>query len=243
MLYRFTFPDKNFTKLKIGWSWKYDRMPDAPWQLPDSLKNENERYFDVWLNNDKYLALNFPLKEYTSNKTTKFYLLDKTNNSWDTIWLPAIAFSSYKNWFYGIEKIRDTCDFEIIVSELCEKRKWEEKQKLEKKYNLHNGHPSSFLDYPGILFLYHVPSKKLIKWQAKDRDSEIIQIIDGYIYYRVFDELRKVKLDEKILNLDWSTDELIVKNKDIIPYVHHIFFSNTTQTKCEEVWVNKPEKK
>jgi hypothetical protein len=63
------------------------------------------------------------------------------------------------------------------------------------------------------------------------------------VHQTVFDLLRKVKLDERVLNLDWSTDELIVKNKDIIPYVHHIFFSNTTQTKCEEVWVNKPEKK
>ncbi|MBK7097001.1 MAG: hypothetical protein IPH57_18770 [Saprospiraceae bacterium] len=51
-----------------------------------------------------------------------------------------------------------------------------------------------------------------------------------------------MNLDEKILNIDWSKDELIVKNKDIIPYVHHIFFSNTTQAKCREIWVNKPEK-
>ena len=92
------------------------------------------------------------------------------------------------------------------------------------------------------LFLYHIPTKKMIEWKSKNGDSEIIQIIDGYIYYRVFDELRKVKLDEKILNIAWSTDELIIKNTDVIPYVHHIFFSNTTQTKCEEVWVNKPEK-
>ena len=237
------YSEDDFSEYKAGWYFKELTLPNAP-QIPDSIKDFDIKSYAVVFSNKKYWLLHGPTEfKYTPDTTTKVFIYDKDKNLWDTIRVPGVngACSIEDDWLFGIEKRRDTCDF-IRSSDYCFNQYWSERKMLEKKYNMHNGRPDSFRKFPGILYIYHIPTKNLITWQARDRDSEIIQIIDGYIYYRVFDELRKVKLDEKILNIAWSTDELIVKNRDVIPYVHHIFFSNTTQTKCEEVWVNKPKK-
>lgn len=233
LFFSYKYPFNGFPKLKIKWESDYEKMPDARFQLPRNLIDYSNPKLFVEANNENYIigVLGKGARNYIYG-TDRLLIYKKKTRSWDTLTLKGEEPIGriWKNWIYGTKIWRD---YKTIDDEKTEKT-------LKKLY--HNGVMDDSWFRDNTLFLYHIPGKKMIEWKPKNGDSEIIQIIDGIIYYRVFDELRKVRLDEKILNIDWSTDELIVKNKDIIPYVHHIFFSNTTQTKCEEVWVNKPEK-
>ena len=51
-----------------------------------------------------------------------------------------------------------------------------------------------------------------------------------------------MKLDTEKIEIDTSTDELLCKDKDIMPHVHNIFYANKQPLKVE--WITpKPDDK
>ena len=237
-----SFPWGNTSLLKITWDSDYNKMGDFKYQLPEKYKNEQDSIYEIIINNENYLILNSEYRSFTLDTMKTVYVYNKKDSIWEDIKLPGnyIRVRNWKDWLYGMEVRADSIDFIEKYHELIEEKAYREMIFLKKKYNSDNGNPPNLNNYTGKMYLYYIPYKKLIAWNSKDRDSEIIMIINGKIYYRVFDELRRVELDEQKKNINWRSDVLLVKNKDIIPYVHHIFFSKTNQNKCKEIWVNKP---
>jgi hypothetical protein len=63
----------------------------------------------------------------------------------------------------------------------------------------------------------------------------LLQIENDWIYYREFDEIHRIRLNNSKLDYDIKTDELLCKDKDIIPNVHHIFWAKKSKLKVEYV--------
>ena len=72
-------------------------------------------------------------------------------------------------------------------------------------------------------------------WDTKDKDSEVLTIRKDWIYYRVFDEIRKVFLNREKKEINWDTEEIVIKDRDRIPYVHHIFWA--PKSELIEEWI------
>ncbi len=151
--------------------------------------------------------------------------------------------AGYKNWLYGT--VHDTKWLENYQYYGDDKkghsRQWEffKMQGIDtSRYNCKSWEiPPLFMGATGELFLYYIPTRKKIHWATGDLDSEFIKLEDGWIYYRVFDELRRVPLDEDRLEVVWEKEELLAKDKNIIPYVHHIFWHK--KSKVYEEWTTR----
>ena len=225
--------DKNFKRLKMDFENSDNYNPEALFQEPDSLKRKQDRTVWVLVNTDNYMILTdgwettlpIPYKQ-------ELKIYDKKTKQWSK-W----TYKNYRNitnkdeWLYG--SLLDVYFDEDMIS----------KQKaitesFSSRYELMYGAAPEVGFYPGILYLYHLPLKKYIEWKTGDRDSEILTIHNNIIYYRVFDEIRRVNLDTKSNEIDWSSQKVLVKDKKRVPNIHWMFFA-PKQDKIEEVWVNK----
>ena len=159
-------------------------------------------------------------------------IFNKKTKVWQKFDIPGInpRIKIWGNWILGTRRTRDNLKwYDVEIA-----------KRLSKRYDLTFGKVPDITIYPGILYLYNIPTKKLIKWYPGDRDSEIITIHEGIIYYRVFDEIRTVELDTIKNEINWPSQKLLIKNKKRVPNIHWMFFA-PKQDKVEEVWVNRPK--
>ena len=102
---------------------------------------------------------------------------DYQENTWEYIKLPGdyTIISSYGNWLYGMTRNFWNRDREIEKDSfnLLSSR-------YGRKYTGKYGEiPQRWQGFTGMHYLYHIPSKKLVEWNARDRDSEILTIQDA----------------------------------------------------------------
>jgi len=201
--------------------------------LPDSLAKSCSNEFAIEINNSKYLVGIFVNYEPKFNDTIgQGRIYNKEKEEWQRIDLVGINphIKNWQEWLYGTGRTNyciQWCDQEIA-------------KKLKPRYDFTFGNMPNVAIYPGILYLYHIPSHKMIKWYPGDRDSEIITIHEGIIYYRVFDEIRTVELDTIKNEINWPSQKLLIKDKKRVPNIHWMFFA-PKQDKVEEAWVNRPK--
>lgn len=207
------------------------KIPNAPFQVPDSLRGEENNIFYAVMNNDEY-CVGLLFSKIVPNITPINFsalLLNKSTGKWSKLTHldGGLRIMNWGDWLYG-----------TVVSERYYDRDSSSfTQRQLDRYDEEFGRPKYYGHYyPGVLFLYHIPSEKYIEWKTNDPDSEILTVIDGDIYYRIFDELRKVHLNTDKNHIDWSTDRLIFKDIRIIPNVHWVFFA--PKTAVQEVWAN-----
>ena len=171
-----------------------------------------------------------------------YYVFDKETQIWDTIYMPNDVrnFNIYKDrYLYGTlwRKCTYCRDYKPVRDSVLALIK-----KYPKKYSWKYSNYPNLAHCSGKFFIYDLERRKYVEMKAEDRDAELIEIIDGWIYYRVYDEIRRMKLGLEPDYFDKSTVEVLVKNKEVIPNVHHIFLKE----KCPvvEEWITPdPHKK
>jgi hypothetical protein len=240
--YALSYTFKGNGKLRIGLrldSNDISNNPLALLQVPDRLKLERARLVIVISKPDfHYLVTRPEFYDQSKNDSlgNQIWIFDQQIKKWEIVNLPGdfSLIANYNEWLYGTRK--DRYDIKAAKDSF---NIWE--VEYQYRYSGKYGEaPPLYAGYTGILYLYHIPSKKLITWDTKDRDSELLTIKDGWIYYRVFDELRRVPLDEVALYIRWREEEVLVKDCDVIPHVHEIFWAKKSPLKIE--WVTpKPE--
>lgn len=231
--YPFQYLD-NDNLLKIPYKDIYGNYPETWIHEPTYLKNSSVMYAEI--NNENYFVGGPQIESNPTDSTINVKILNKKSKEWQTVEIPGLLriFSIYKDWMYGTAKT-------------FEERKWFISKNIIKenylrRYDTIFGKLPDLQYYPGILYLFNITAKKMIKWNTGDRDSEIITINDDVIYYRVFDEIRTVKLDTKRNEIEWSSQKVLVKDKKRVPNIHWMFFA-PKQDRVEEIWVNKPKEK
>lgn len=231
-------------KLTLGRHLKeYEQMPDIWLQIPKMFRDSTVEGVWVVINNDKYFVGGGESKLKSEYGFKRYYrwIFDKTTSSFDTLHLDShlnYVFKNYKNWLYGTAMLKD----EVYLQKYdlsVEKDKvlaFKENDRMTKgRYSSENGEAPFLLNKMDELILVYLPTKKRIIWHTGDVDSEILLIEKNRIYYRVYDEIRCVNLDLKKNEIDWKTEELLVKDESVVPYVHHVLFSSTKQPKMKIV--------
>lgn len=217
------------------WSDDLNRELNSKIQMPDSMYMKYSQDLNLILNTSKYFIGSIDKKQPTFSDTLlEGRLFNKENNTWQKLNIygqnPRIKI--WNNWIFGTAKtINDLKWYDI-----------QNKYKYSYRYDLTFGKVPELEYFPGILYLYNIPTKNTIKWYSGDRDSEIITIEEGTIYYRVFDEIRTVELDTIRNEINWQTQKILIKDKKRVPNIHWMFFA-PKQDKVEEIWVNKPKEK
>ena len=68
-----------------------------------------------------------------------------------------------------------------------------------------------------------------------DLDTELLSIHDDWVYFRVFDELRRIALPDLESPEYQQKSELLYQDRDIVPNIHHIFWAPEMPVRVE--WV------
>ncbi|MCB9247048.1 MAG: hypothetical protein H6613_00055 [Ignavibacteriales bacterium] len=68
-----------------------------------------------------------------------------------------------------------------------------------------------------------------------DLDTELLSIHDDWVYFRVFDELRRIALPDLESPEYQQKSELLFQDRDIVPNIHHVFWATEMPARVE--WV------
>lgn len=217
------------------------KPPSAPFKVPEQFLNPKyHNFFKLVINNGS--------SDWMVGRGGKGVILSDTlivYNKKSKKWSQSIKFPEffsldiYKDFIYGTEADFNSNLDSLLTPDILEESISDFNRRGSNKYS----QVPFMLDHTGKLFIYHIPTKKMIEWDNKDLDSEMLTVKDGWIYYRVFDEIRKVPLNEKKVKIVWDKQEVVIKNIDVIPHVHNIFWAPKTDHIVEEWITPKPEKK
>lgn len=235
-------------KLKFSWSRvNFKEWSDALFQVPSS-EGDGLRYsnFQVTYStpSSNYLIGQKYDFEGKADSSNLHYILTKTTEIWDSFYLPKYCrgFNVYGDELLYGSGINEACngqDDDCFIDSIVQ-FKIMYPDKYSEKYGYHPFIPRM----QGSIWMYHIPRKKYVEYSADDRDIEFLQIIDDRIYYRVYDEIRRMRLDMSGSYFDEDTMEVLAKDKDVIPHVHHIFYGpKVDQLKVEWVTPNPNEEK
>ncbi len=227
---------------------KYETLEDWPendMNIPasdDEYKYYSRFEFLLYTPQNRYIIGKKQRHKPNPDSLELYYVFDKETQIWDTIYMPNDVrnFNVYKDrYLYGTIWGRKSYCKGYKSSKDCVLAFI---KKYPKKYSWKYSNYPNLANCSGKFFIYDLEKRKYVEMKAEDRDAELIEIIDGWIYYRVYDEIRRMKLGLEPNYFDKSTVEVLVKNKEVIPNVHHIFLKG----KCPvvEEWITPdPHKK
>lgn len=238
-------------KLMIGMTVEMlDIMPESKIQIPSSLRDSTIFQMNIHLVDKNYVLARGESRilDNEGRPIEYYWLYDKNKGSLDTLkfnreykYSMAIA----GEWIYGTltdpsKEYIHLDRLETSLSSVSEQEKYFEKNNrlTAGRYSSRYGYPPNLMDKTGELYLLHIPTRKRIHWNSGERDSEILLMKGSRIYYRKYDEIRSVDIDEERIEVEWETDRLHVKDPEVVPFVHMIFLSQTKQESCKVEWVD-----
>ena len=99
-------------------------------------------------------------------------------------------------------------------------------EKLDMRYTTKFGAPMDNGSYLlGKFYIYNVCTNQFSVFASNEIDTELLLLHDGWVYLRQFDTLKRVKLTNLKADLDESKMELLFKDLDIVPNIHHMFIT------------------
>ncbi len=226
-----------------------DYRPDAWVQPPASIRDSTVGWMIIDVSDEEYFIASANSKTLNKNGFPNHYvyIYEKEHCNWSVIKTNTkehYTIGRNEDWIYGTGLI--SWDNLNTMAKQAGKSVYDypsDKENLENydKYYSKNGGVSDLILQmaTGKLMLYHIPSETQLIWETKDKDSEIIDMIDGSIYYRIYDELRTADVSIGQNGIKIKNDRMIVKDKDIIPYVHHLFLSKTKQNKFKRIEIKR----
>jgi hypothetical protein len=170
--------------------------------------------------------------KYTIGKKTgaeAYFIRDNQSLVWDTLSLPCNKFSIYEdNYLFGtLMKYGSSSNFNSIIG-------GHKKEDLKEYSKLYANKPNTE-NLTGKIFVFHIPTRKNVFFQGKDIDTELLAFEKGWIYFRDYDSIKKVRFNEKSLSFDSDSIQTIMKNKDLVPNIHHLFFAPKSGIEIEYV--------
>ncbi len=149
-----------------------------------------------------------------TDSLTTYYTYNKTQAAWDSITIP------YR--IAGMNTYGDCLAYGALIRH---KRKGAN-EKLDMRYTTKFGAPMDNGSYLlGKFYIYNVCTNQFSVFASNEIDTELLLLHDGWVYLRQFDTLKRVKLSNLKADLDESKMELLFKDLDIVPNIHHMFIT------------------
>jgi hypothetical protein len=207
----FPYSDGSLTVRKGG------ETIQMPWRLLRSVSFPPDDLVFVYVNNADYLALRSNRSKVEGPNvlgSLEFQFLDKGSQQWHSATFPGswtVGVRGFGPWFAGLVQGRirkkDSPGLE-------QRRQAITSTGVPLDWELRDGH----LYRPGVLFLYHVRTRKQYTIRTDQGDSEILLVDGGSVYYRVNRSIYKAKIGER----DVEPGELLVE-ADVVQDIHWAF--------------------
>jgi len=240
--------DKNNNyKARVYDSNKYESSNQWPinnLNIPTSdSESELYKYFGLMYATENSKVVIGKKKRWKKNSDSLeiYYHMNKNNfGVWDTILLPkdVNTFNVHEDrYLYGTHINSD------ILGKYNPKRNRDSTLsymgRYPEKYSWKYANYPNLIYSKGVIFIYDLEARKYYELQLPDRDSEFLQIIDGWIYLRVYDEIWRMPLNIEGNPFRLEEKEVLIKDKAVIPNVHHIFLKE--KSPVVEKWItSKP---
>jgi len=240
--------DKNNNyKARVYDSNKYESSNQWPinnLNIPTSdSESELYKYFGLMYATENSKVVIGKKKRWKKNSDSLeiYYHMNKNNfGVWDTILLPkdVNTFNVHEDrYLYGTHINSD------ILGKYNPKRNRNSTlsymDRYPEKYSWKYANYPNLIYSKGVIFIYDLEDRKYYELQLPDRDSEFLQIIDGWIYLRVYDEIWRMPLNIEGNPFRLEEKEVLIKDKAVIPNVHHIFLKE--KSPVVEKWItSKP---
>lgn len=92
----------------------------------------------------------------------------------------------------------------------------------------------------GKFFIWDLDRNDFKVYDMGDLDTELLSIHDDWVYFRIFDEIRKIKLSDLDSRDYKQKTELLLKDRIRVPNIHHVFWAPEMPLKLE--WVTAKPK-
>ena len=190
------------------------KRPVFPVELPEDYFPNEKKRLAIYVNNDDCFMIKLDDSE---GKTSNFLVLNKVTDQWNKLVCKGdrTRVQYFSDWISG-----------TVINH--------DKDKISPGKADRRQEPNSFgpgfdtmtrvlkFYYPGLLFLYHIPSKAYIEWSTGQGDSEVLLVEDDLVYYRVNDQIYRASIYE---GKKLGKPELLLKDNRV-PDIHWAFFSD-----------------
>lgn len=236
--YRNVLSNGNSAGLYLGYNHDALKLQGDPknnvLRIPSSLEEDSIFHFSLpkdvdiskhggfLLVNNKNVSVLY-LYEYTEDyKIYRIY--NKQSKQWDKIKLGRgrMCIKNFGEWLVGMDNINSS----RIPWDPSDKQPGQEIWSKERtKYS-----PSiydilqeyEYFTSKGDMFLYNINSKKWIRFNTKQADSEILLLKNNTVYYRTYDKIYSAKI---VNGKRLGEPKLIIQHK-FVPAIHFMFISN-----------------
>lgn len=217
--------------------------PKAWIQIPNSIRDTTVTQLHIVVNNNNYFVAKGRSGKVGSKgyKIKYNYIYDKVNCNWSVLKLTDkvdYTIATDGEWMFGTEYI-DYYDnktyLKSIGKNIYDDVDEQNRIDLHNKYNSMNGNAPDLSRSTGRIIIYHIMNdiKKIV--DLEELDSEIIDIVEDKLYYRVFDELRVANIEFINNKIELFDEQILIKDQDVMPFVHHLFFSKSDHTSIQEI--------
>lgn len=194
----------------------------------------------------KYFSILYLLKTEKANKEvlykilysgstdsiTTYYIHDKITKRLDSMntHFNILGMNLYKNYLgFGT----------LILNSKYSKNKTKDMPAISRYSNKYGPIPN--LQYnTGKFFIWDLNKNDFRTYSFDDNDTELLSIHEDWVYYRIYDEIRRIKLSDLNTKNYKQKTELLYKDKERVPHIHHVFWAPEMRFKVEYV---KPSKK
>lgn len=204
--------------------------------------------FPYKINSKKYANVNYLLKTPSCNKEvlykrlysgatdsiTAYYIYDKNTKHLDSM------NTHFK--ILGMNLYKDSIGFGMLLNNASYKLNAMSEMPSVSRYSNKYGIIPNLQYFTGKFFIWNLDRNDFKVYEMGDLDTELLSIHEDWVYFRIFDEIRKIKLSDLDSRDYKQKTELLLKDRIRVPNIHHVFWAPEMPLKVEWVGV-KPKKK
>lgn len=162
-----------------------------------------------------------------TDSITTYYIYNKTMKQLDSI---------HTNFnILGMNLHKDYLGFgTLILNSAYSKNKAKDMPPVSRYSNKFGPIPN--LQYnTGKFFIWDLNKNDFKTYFFDDIDTELLSIHEDWVYFRIYDEIRRIKLSDLNTKNYKQKTELLYKDKERVPHIHHVFWAPEMPLKVEYV--------
>ena len=172
------------------------------------------------------------LKDGGTDSIATYYIYDKNTKGFDSI------ISHFK--IYEMDVYQGHIGYGTLALNASFKTNKPKEMPPPSRYSNKYGDIPNLQYNTGKFFIWDLDRNDFKVYDMDDLDTELLSIHEDWVYYRIFDEIRKIKLSDLDSRDYKQKTELLLKDKIRVPNIHHVFWAPEMPLKVE--WVTAKPK-
>jgi|GEM_PF-4472717 len=165
------------------------------------------------------------LYDGSTDSIITYYIYDRLTAELDSI--------STTFYIYSMNIYNDIVGYGTLALNPSFNRNLQKDLPNNSRYNKKYGVTPNLQFHTGSFYLWNLQTNDFTVFSFNDIDTELLSIHDDWVYFRLFDEIRRIRLDDLYLTDYQKNTELLYKDKDRVPHIHHVFWAPEMPLKVE----------